>query len=98
MTDHPFPATAPRGRARTLATAAIAAAGAWALARLAVSVTRDVTRYRRDSARLREVWATVAGARRRARVATFAARRGARRGAPPLVLVHGLGVSSAYWV
>ena len=94
MTDRPLPAPTPRSRARALATAAIAAAGAWALARLALSVARDVAGYRRDSARLREVWATVAGARRHARVATF----GARRGAPPLVLVHGLGVSSAYWV
>lgn len=102
MTDRPLPAPAPRGRARALATAAIAAAGAWALARLAVSVARDVARYRRDAARLREVWATVAGARRHARVATFGARDGAWRGAAheatPLVLVHGLGVSSAYWV
>jgi pimeloyl-ACP methyl ester carboxylesterase len=83
-----------RDGARLVAAAALVAAGGWALARLLASLARDAAAYRRDEARLRDVWAEVAGARRRARVAT----RATRPGEPPIVLVHGFGVSSAYWV
>jgi 2-hydroxy-6-oxonona-2,4-dienedioate hydrolase len=73
--------------------AALAAAGAWALWRLASAAARQGRAYRRDAARLRDAWVEVGGHRLRARVADDAP-----DGRPPIVFVHGLGVSSAYWV
>jgi pimeloyl-ACP methyl ester carboxylesterase len=72
--------------------AAAALAGAWAVWRLAAVAAAEARSYRRAAARLRDVRARVAGLELRARVATGAA------GGPPLLFVHGFGVSSAYWV
>jgi pimeloyl-ACP methyl ester carboxylesterase len=88
-----------RERTRTALGALALGAVAWQAARLAGAFARDVADYRRSAVLLRRVWTAVAvpGASRplrlHARLATYA---GAMD--PPVVLVHGYGVSSRYFV
>jgi pimeloyl-ACP methyl ester carboxylesterase len=87
-----------RGTARPLARLALAAAVVVAL-RTAVRVRRELADFRRSEARLRSDWCEISSqvAARRLRVH---ARIGdsARTVLPPVVLVHGWGIGSTYWV
>ena len=94
-------AIAPRGRTPDLLTAASVAALAllgWQAMRLARALAEDVAAYRRSAARLRREWRPVrvpgvGVVRMHARVAEHASSR-----APAVVLVHGYGVGSRYFV
>jgi pimeloyl-ACP methyl ester carboxylesterase len=88
-----------RERARTALRALALGVVAWQAARLARAFARDVADYRRSAAMLRRAWTSVAlpGASRPLRLhARLAIDAGATQ--PPVVLVHGYGVSSRYFV
>ena len=80
--------------------AAVTAAAAWQALRLGRRLGRELREYREHERRLRGVWTALpagdgaAPLRVHARVSDTAA----ADGTPPVVLVHGYGVSSAYFV
>jgi pimeloyl-ACP methyl ester carboxylesterase len=85
-----MPACRTSGPAPWLAAGAVALGAAWA-----VSARARRRRLARGEIReLASAWATVGGLRVHARMSTAAA----RPDVPPVVLVHGYGVSSAYFV